>query len=221
MIDELLAFTHELLDETDALALGHFTAGVTPTVKPNRTLVTRADTEVEERIRERIAARWPGHGVLGEELGAADADAEIAWIVDPIDATHNFVRDIGVWATLVACRIGSELVLGAVSAPAMRERWWATIEGGAWRRDARGERRIGVSQRAHAGRGPAHLRRRGSARRARRERRHPGLAQPRLRGLLGPHARGVRLGRGDARGRRQSLGHGRARTSSSPPRGAA
>ena len=145
MIDELLAFTHDLLDETDALALGHFVAGVTPTVKPNRTLVTRADTEVEERIRERIAARWPGHGVLGEELGADDADAETAWIVDPIDATHNFVRDIGVWATLMACRIGSQLVLGAVSAPAMGERWWATAEGGAWRRDARGERRIGVS----------------------------------------------------------------------------
>jgi histidinol-phosphatase len=146
MIDELLAFTHELLDETDALAMRLFTAGVTPTVKPNRTLVTRADTEVEERIRERIAARWPGHGVLGEELGADDAYADIAWIVDPIDATHNFVRGIGVWATLVACRIGPDLVLGAVSAPAMGERWWATVEGGAWRREARADRRIGVSQ---------------------------------------------------------------------------
>lgn len=145
MIDELLAFTHTLLDETDALALAHFTAGVEPTVKPNRTLVTRADTEVETVIRDRIAARWPGHGVLGEEYGADGADAEIAWIVDPIDATHNFVRDIGVWATLLACRIGPDLVIGAVSAPAMGERWWATADGGAWRRDARGERRIGVS----------------------------------------------------------------------------
>ena len=146
MIDALSAFAHDLLDETDALALRHFAAGVTPTIKPNRTLVTAADTEVEERIRERIAQRWPDHGVLGEELGADGADAEIGWIVDPIDATHNFVRDIGVWATLLACRIGSELVLGVVSAPAMGERWWATVEGGAWRRDMRGERRIGVSQ---------------------------------------------------------------------------
>jgi histidinol-phosphatase len=146
MIDALTAFAHEVLDETDALALRHFATGVTPTVKPNRTLVTAADTQVEERIRERIAERWPGHGVLGEELGADGADAEIAWIVDPIDATHNFVRDIGVWATLLACRIGPDLVVGVVSAPAMGERWWATVEGGAWRRDMRGERRIGVSQ---------------------------------------------------------------------------
>jgi len=145
MIDDLVAFAHDLLDETDAIALGHFTAGVAATAKPDRTLVTVADTEVETRIRERIAARWPEHGVLGEEFGAVGADAEVAWIVDPIDATHNFVRGIGIWATLLACRIGPELALGFVSAPAMGERWWATAEGGAWRRDARGERRIRVS----------------------------------------------------------------------------
>lgn len=146
MIDDLVAFGHDLLDETDAIALGHFTTGVTATAKPDRTLVTAADTEVEERIRARIADRWPGHGVMGEELGADGADAETAWIVDPIDATHNFVRGIGVWATLLACRIGPDLALGFASAPAMGERWWAAASGGAWRRDGRGERRIAVSK---------------------------------------------------------------------------
>jgi len=146
MIDELATFAHGLLDETDAIALRHFTTGVTATAKPDRTLVTAADTEVEERIRGRIAQRWPDHGVMGEELGADRADAEVAWIVDPIDATHNFVRGIGVWATLLACRIGPELALGLVSAPAMGERWWATTSGGAWRRTATGELRIGVSR---------------------------------------------------------------------------
>lgn len=153
MIGALTSFAHDLLDETDALALRHFHAGVTPMVKLNQTLVTVADTEVEERIRERIAARWPDHGVLGEELGADAADAEITWIVDPIDATHNFVRGIGVFATLLACQIDGELGLGIVSAPAMRERWWATSEGGAWRRDMNGERRIGVSSVAHLAEG--------------------------------------------------------------------
>lgn len=146
MIEELAAFAHDLLDETDAIALGHFTSGVAATSKPDRTLVTVADTAVEERIRLRIAGRWPGHGITGEEFGAEGADAEVAWIVDPIDATHNFVRGIGVWATLLACRIGRELSLGLVSAPAMGQRWWATASGGAWLRDARGERRISTSK---------------------------------------------------------------------------
>lgn len=146
MIDELVAFAHGLLDETDVLALRHFTTGVTPTAKPDRTLVTVADTEVERLIRDRIADRYPDHGVLGEEMGDDGSERRIGWIVDPIDATHNFVRGIGIFATLLACRVEGELVAGFVSAPAMGERWWATVEGGAWRRDARGERRIGVSK---------------------------------------------------------------------------
>jgi len=142
---ELAEFAHALLDETDVLALRHFEAGVTATRKADRTLVTAADTEVERTIRERITDRYPEHGLIGEEYGTDAADAATSWIIDPIDATHNFVRGIGVFATLLACRVDGNLVLGLVSAPAMGERWWATADGGAWRRRASGERRIGVS----------------------------------------------------------------------------
>ncbi len=145
LVSELAHFAHEVLDETDALALRHFDAGVVARRKADRTLVTIADTEVETAIRERIAARFPDHGVLGEEFGTDADEAATGWIVDPIDATNNFVRGIPVFATLLACRIDGELVLGVVSAPAMGERWWATESGGAWRRRASGESRIGVS----------------------------------------------------------------------------
>ncbi|MCA1588524.1 MAG: histidinol-phosphatase [Chloroflexi bacterium] len=142
---ELADFAHRLLDETDALALGYFDAGVTASLKADRTLVTRADTEIEAAIRDRIADRFPDHGLMGEEFGADAGDAATGWIIDPIDATNNFVRGIPIFATLLACRVDGELVLGLVSAPAMRERWWATPSGGAWRRRHGGERPIGVS----------------------------------------------------------------------------
>jgi histidinol-phosphatase len=145
VVGELAEFAHTLLDETDALALRHFESGVVASRKADRTLVTIADTEVETTVRARIAERFPDHGVLGEEFGTDAAGAATGWIVDPIDATNNFIRGIPVFATLLACRIDGELVLGVVSAPAMRERWWATESGGAWRRQASGERRIGVS----------------------------------------------------------------------------
>jgi histidinol-phosphatase len=145
LVAELAGFAHGLLDETDAIALRHFAAGIGAEQKADGTLVTEADTEVERVIRGRIAERYPDHGILGEEYGADDADAATAWIVDPIDATHNFVRGIGVFATLVACRVDGELAIGLVSAPAMGERWWGSVAGGAWRRSAGAERRIGVS----------------------------------------------------------------------------
>lgn len=145
LLRDLAGFAHGLLDETDALALRHFEAGVPASRKADRTLVTRADTEIETMIRERIADRFPDHGLLGEEFGSEAADATTGWVIDPIDATNSFVRGIGVFATLLACRIDGELVLGLVSAPAMGERWWAIDSGGAWRRRNGGERRIGVS----------------------------------------------------------------------------
>lgn len=145
LLDELVAFAHETLDVTDRIALRAFRAGIGSERKADGTHVTAADVEVERVIRERIADRYPADGVIGEELGSESADAERAWIVDPIDATHNFMRGINVFATLLAARIGDELAIGFVSAPALGERWWGIAGRGAFRRDAAGERRIGVS----------------------------------------------------------------------------
>ena len=127
----LLSFAHDLLDETDALALRHVAGGLTVSAKPDRTLVTQADTEIETHLRDRIANAFPTHTIAGEEFGTAADAGDGRWIMDPIDATHNVVRGIEVFATLLAFEREGELLLGVVSAPAMHRRWWATRGGGA------------------------------------------------------------------------------------------
>lgn len=145
-LDALLRFTHDLLDETDAIASELFRGELTITAKHDRTLVTQADTGVEERLRERITAEFPTHGIVGEEFGTEPGDGETRWIIDPIDGTHNFVRGIPIWATLVALERDGQLVLGAASAPALATRWTATSGGGARIRTATDERPMGVSR---------------------------------------------------------------------------
>jgi len=141
----LLAFAHELLDETDAIALRHVAGGLTVSTKPDRTLVTQADTEIETHLRDRIADAFPTHTVAGEEFGTAEDSGDGRWIMDPIDATHNVVRGIEIFATLIAFERDGELEVGVVSAPAMRRRWWATRGGGATLRADGAERSIHVS----------------------------------------------------------------------------
>ena len=51
------------------IALGHFAGELTITAKHDRTLVTQADTEIETRLRDRIADAFPAHTVAGEEFG--------------------------------------------------------------------------------------------------------------------------------------------------------
>jgi histidinol-phosphatase len=119
-------------DEADAISVGQFRRNPVTTRKPDRSFVTEADTAIERLLRERIADAYPDHGVLGEEYGSAAAGASVRWIVDPIDATHNYLRGVPVFATLIAVERDGELQAGVISAPALGARWYAWRGGGAW-----------------------------------------------------------------------------------------
>ena len=119
--------------ETDAIAMKHFRRAVAER-KPDRTFVTIADTSIEARLRDRIAAAYPTHGIVGEEYGdqAPKDKAGTRWYVDPIDGTHNYLRGVPVFATLLAVERDGELQAAVISAPALRQRWGAWRGGGAW-----------------------------------------------------------------------------------------
>lgn len=134
-------------DETDPIARRHFRRDLRIDSKPDRTFVTQADTEVEQRIRERLLDAFPDHGIIGEEFGTEGEGASVRWYIDPIDGTHNYIRGVPIFATLIAVERDGELQAAVLSAPALDERWWAHRGGGAWARN-RGEstaRRIAVS----------------------------------------------------------------------------
>jgi histidinol-phosphatase len=121
-----------IADEADAIALRHFRRDLEVSTKPDRTLVTQADTAIERMIRARILAAYPGHGLVGEEYGTEAADAPIRWYIDPIDGTHNFVRGVPLFGMLLGVEEDGELQAGVISAPALGERWYAWRGGGAW-----------------------------------------------------------------------------------------
>src|SRR5205823_12042108 len=86
-----LAFALELADVADAITLARFRAAdLRVETKPDLTPASEADRAVEEALRERIARERSGESVLGEEEGGQSGD----WIVDPTDATKQYVRGI-------------------------------------------------------------------------------------------------------------------------------
>ncbi len=119
-------------DAADELALRYFRQSPVTSRKPDRTFVTEADTAVERLLRERITDAFPDHGIVGEEFGTDAAGASVKWIVDPIDGTHNYMRGVPVFATLLGVERDGELQAGIVSAPALGGRWFAWRGGGAW-----------------------------------------------------------------------------------------
>jgi histidinol-phosphatase len=122
-------------DAADAISLGSFRGDMNIEAKPDASFVTQADTAAERAIRERIASRFPDHGLVGEEYGEARSESGRRWIIDPIDGTHNFMRGVPIFATLLALEIDASLAVGVVSAPALGRRWFSWTGGGAWAAD--------------------------------------------------------------------------------------
>jgi histidinol-phosphatase len=145
--DDDLRLAHVLADAVERITVARFRAeDLVVEAKPDLTLVSDADRAAEELIRSQLARTRPRDAVTGEEFEATGRGPR-RWILDPIDGTHNYVRGVPVWATLIALVDGDVPVLGLVAAPALGRRWWAAQGSGAWAgRSLTSAKRINVSR---------------------------------------------------------------------------
>ena len=95
--------------------------------------VTSVDLAVERHTRDRIAERFPAHGLIGEEFGRSGETGEdaLVWYIDPVDGTTNFVHGLP-WASFsLALADRDGLLVGVVADPARGELFSAVRGGGA------------------------------------------------------------------------------------------
>ena len=92
--------------------------------------VTPFDRAVEVDIRARIAARYPSHVIVGEEYGRTDAPGEetLAWHLDPIDGTLNFVHGVP-WVSFSLALADRDGVLLGVVADVHRGEIYSAVRG--------------------------------------------------------------------------------------------
>lgn len=91
-------------------------------------LVSLADRAVEQVIRDRLRALFPDDAIVGEEHGG-DA-REVAWYVDPIDGTQNFLRGLPWFCVTMALQTDGETRLGITYDPNRDELFTARRGGG-------------------------------------------------------------------------------------------
>jgi len=115
-----------LADHADAITLARFGAlDLHIEHKPDLTPVSDADLAVETALRAALAEQRPDDAIFGEEHGGEQSSRGRQWVIDPIDGTKNFIRGVPVWASLIALLQDGVPVIGVVSAPALKRRWWA------------------------------------------------------------------------------------------------
>ena len=92
--------------------------------------MTVADRETEAALRDAIAARFPDHGIFGEEFGSEGLEREILWVLDPIDGTKSFISGSPLFGMLAAVLKGGKPVAGVIRMPALGECYAGTAETG-------------------------------------------------------------------------------------------
>ena len=98
--------------------------------KAPKDLVTEADIASQEVIRQVLARAFPEHDFLGEEgppyraagaAGGGGGATQYCWVVDPLDGTLNYVRQLPNYSVSVALRRGHEVLCGTVYDPILDE----------------------------------------------------------------------------------------------------
>jgi histidinol phosphatase-like enzyme (inositol monophosphatase family) len=123
LTSELVRFAERLADESRRLLGGAASGVIHVDVKADNSFVTEVDRAIEARLRELIGENQPGHGIMGEEYGSHDLDADVVWVLDPVDGTAPFIAGIPVYGTLIGVSRFGRPWIGVLDYPATGDRW--------------------------------------------------------------------------------------------------
>lgn len=118
-----LALAEQMADAVRPVSMSYFRTGLGVDDKADASPVTIADKAAETVMRQIIEDAFPSHGIIGEEHGTQDADAEFVWVLDPIDGTQAFATGKPLFGTLIALLYQNKPILGVIDMPALGDRW--------------------------------------------------------------------------------------------------
>ncbi|MHB1688391.1 MAG: histidinol-phosphatase [Ignavibacteriaceae bacterium] len=120
-IKQFNLFAKHLAEISGTIISSYFRTKISIDSKADNSPVTIADKNAEEIMREEIMTQFPQHGIIGEEFGEHNPNAEYKWILDPIDGTKSFICGTVTFGTLIALVKNDEPILGVINQPILNE----------------------------------------------------------------------------------------------------
>lgn len=120
-LKEFSKFSKLLALESGKIIRNYFRQNILVENKSDYSPVTIADKKAEELLRELIIKEYPEHGIIGEEFGNLNENAEYQWILDPIDGTKSFICGAITFGTLIALTKNGKPILGVFNQPVLNE----------------------------------------------------------------------------------------------------
>jgi histidinol-phosphatase len=120
-LNDFKLFAKHLADISADVIGSYFRTDIKIDSKKDNSPVTIADKNAEDLMRKEIMNAFPDHGIIGEEFGNFNEDAEYKWILDPIDGTKSFICGAVTFGTLIALLKNGEPILGVINQPILNE----------------------------------------------------------------------------------------------------
>jgi len=120
-ISEVIKLSKMLLSISSKVIINHYRQELKVENKSDLSPVTIADKKAEEEMRSVIMKHYPEDGILGEEFGGYQQDADYLWILDPIDGTKTFISGVPLFGTLIALLFKQKPIVGVMNLPILNE----------------------------------------------------------------------------------------------------
>ncbi len=101
----------------------HYRTGFDVIRKGDESPVTIADRTAEAAMRQLLDRETREFGIIGEEHGVKNGDADYVWVLDPLDGTRAFVIGKPTFGTLIALAYKGRPILGVIDMPVLDEQW--------------------------------------------------------------------------------------------------
>ena len=129
--EEYLAFAKEMAYEAGKIMKKYFIEDNGASYKYDQTIVTKADTEINNLLIQKVKDKYSTHSVDGEEEQFGKSD--YVWVCDPVDGTAMYARHIPVAVFSLALVIDGVPTVGVVYDPFTDNLYSAIKNGGAYR----------------------------------------------------------------------------------------
>jgi len=140
-LEHALKVAIDAADSAQKVIKSHLSSGDwSVSYKQDDSPVTEVDVATEQAIKAVLTKHTPDAAFYGEETGRSPAQSmntsgeagRHLWLVDPIDGTKSFIRNMPFYSTQIALQVDDELCVGVSNAPAYGERLVASAGSGTW-----------------------------------------------------------------------------------------
>lgn len=131
MEQEYLSFAKEIAYKAGEIMINYFKGDNGASYKFDQTIITKADTEINNYLISRVKETFPTHSVDGEEKQFGKSD--YVWVCDPVDGTAMYARHIPVAVFSLALVINGISTVGVVYDPFTKNLYSAMKGNGAYK----------------------------------------------------------------------------------------